>query len=161
MARKQRSIEDYSPEALRFETWLMAKGNMSLSDIKSVDELVSLVEEWLLSIDVTGSHAGAFGRSLITHLLGRNLIMTEPTKAKEIEIVRDFLVQRTGRRWLETEQVHLARMYQNPKVSVSYIARELGRSKVSIYRKANRIGIKRPEDAMTDQKWKKLQKVKS
>ena len=161
MVRQRRSVEDYSPEANRFETWLMQTANKSLSDIKTVDELVSLVEEWLKSIDVYGHHAGSFGKSLITHLLGHNLIMNEPTKAKEVEIVRDFLVQRTGRRWLETEQVHLARLYQNPKVTVGYIARELGRSKASIYSKAKRIGIIRPEGALTEhgvKKRKKLQK---
>lgn len=45
MVKQRRSIEDYSPEANRFETWLMASANKSLGDIKTVDELVSLVEE--------------------------------------------------------------------------------------------------------------------
>lgn len=160
IARQKRSIEDYSQEALRFETWLMARGGMSLSDIKSVDELVALTEEWLKSIDVFGSHAGSFGKSLITHLLGRNLIMAEPARAKEIEIVRDFLIQRTGRRWLETEQVHLARMYAKKNLTTGFIARELGRSKASIYSKARKIGVKRPEGALTERQAKKIIKKK-
>lgn len=85
--------------------------------------------------------------------------MAEPERAKEIEIVKDFLVQRTGRKWLETEQVHLSRLYQNPKVTVGYIARELGRSKPSIYSKAKRLGVTRPEGALTERDVKKRKKM--
>lgn len=81
--------------------------------------------------------------------------MAEPTKVKEVEIIRDFLVQRTGRRWLETEQVHLARMFAKKTLTVGFISRELGRSKPAIYSKARRLGIRRPEGALTEKQVRK------
>lgn len=155
--QKIRSLDDYTPDAYRFEEWLSVAYGESVSNIADVDQLLERLEEWLSSIDVFGSQQGRFARSLLTNLLSRNMIARKAPK--EVTIIRDFLVERTGRKWLKTEEKHLARLWQNPKVSADYISRELGRSKASLYTKARRIGVKRPKDAMTTAKWKKEQKV--
>jgi len=77
-----------------------------------------------------------------------------PTKRpKEVQIIKDFLISRKGRKWLANEERVLKRLYTGKKVSVDYIARELGRSKRSIYGKSFNLGLKRPKDAMTRSKW--------
>lgn len=153
----RRSIDDYSADVWRFEEWLRLAHGESISQLKDIDDLIEKLEEWLSSIDVFGSQQGRFAKALLANLLQRSLLPKK--RPTEISIIKDFLVDRSGRKWLRSEEKHLRRLYQNPKVSSSYIARELGRSKSSIYTKARRLGVQRPEDAMTDRKWKKMQKV--
>jgi len=66
-----------------------------------------------------------------------------------VEIIRDFSIQRKGRRWIKAEEEHLVRLYAKKNVTTGYIARELGRTKTAIYAKAKRLGITRPPDALT------------
>jgi hypothetical protein len=121
-----------------------------------VNDLVDKLEEWLTSIDVFGSHQGRFAKAIIEYLLGTSLIPRN--RPKEIGIIQDFLLDRTGRTWLNAEERSLVRMYKNPRISTGYISRELGRSRRSIYSKARRLGLRRPPDAMTDAKWKRMTK---
>lgn len=144
---RTRNPADYQPEAVRFEEWLMLNYNQSTGQIQNLNELIARVEEWLSSIDVYGHTQGEFAKSLLGYLLAQNMIPT--SRPKEIQIVKDFLVSRTGRIWLKSEEGHLARLYQKKNVTTGYIARELGRSKNSIYRKASRLGIRRPKGALT------------
>ncbi|MGD9381623.1 MAG: hypothetical protein PVI03_04190 [Candidatus Thorarchaeota archaeon] len=150
MVKLRRSVDDYTPEAYRFEEWLRVAHGETISQIKDIDQLIERLEEWLSSIDVYGSQQGRFAKALLSNLLSRNLIPTK--RPKEIDIIRDFLVDRSGRKWLKTEERHLERLYKNPKVTTGYIARELGRSKRSIYAKARKIGVKRPENALTERR---------
>lgn len=155
MARVRRSPDDYAEEAGRFESWLVMSEGKTISQLTDIDELVDKVEAWLSSIDVYGSHAGAFAKSLLTHLLSRNLIPTKEKRDKVVQIVRDFRVDRTGSKWLKFEERELRRLYRNKKVTTGYIARELGRTKKSLYSKARRLGVKRPPDALTEREVKK------
>lgn len=148
MARTRRDPSDYEPEANRFEDWLMIAEGKTIQDIADVDELIDKIESWLLSIDIQGSQQGNFAKSLLTYLLARNMI---PRKSpKEIQIIKGFRVDRTGSKWISYEERLLRKLYRNPKVTTGYIARELGRTKTSLYSKARRLGIKRPKDALTE-----------
>lgn len=156
MVKLRRDVRDYDSDAWRFERWLQVSHGETISQIRDIDELIERLEEWLNSIDVRGSAQGRFAKALLSNLLSRNLIPTK--RPKEIDIIRDFLVDRSGRKWLKTEEAHLERMYKNPKVTTGYIARELGRSKRSLYAKARKIGVRRPKNALTERKWKAMQK---
>jgi len=156
MAKTRRSPEDYDAEASRFEEWLMLTEGKSINDIEDIDELIDTLEKWLESIDVYGSTQGNFAKSLLTYLLSRSMIPSVSKRPKEVEIIRGFRVDRTGSKWIGFEERTLERLYKNPKVSVPYIARELGRTKSSLYSKARRLGVKRPKDAMTEQKANKM-----
>jgi len=157
MVKFRRSVDDYTPEAYRFEEWLRTAHGETVSQIADIDQLIERLEEWLNGIDVYGSQQGRFAKALLSNLLSRNLIPTK--RPKEIDIIRDFLVDRSGRKWLRTEEGHLERMYKSKKVSVDYVSRELGRSKRAIYSKAKKLGFKRPKGAMTTAIWKKQQKA--
>lgn len=159
MARIRRDVRDYDSDVWRFEEWLRTAHGETINQIQDIDGLIERLEEWLTGIDVLGSQQGRFAKALLTNLLSRNLIPTK--RPKEIDIIRDFLVDRSGRKWLRTEEKHLARMYRLRKVTTGYISRELGRSKRAIYAKARRLGVKRPEDALTEAKWKRQQKAMS
>lgn len=160
MAKTRRDLRDYDADSWRFEEWLSTAYGETVSQLVDIDSLIERLEEWLSSIDVRGSTQGRFAKSLLSNLLSRNLIAVN--RPKEVEIIRDFLIDRTGRKWLKTEEQHLARMYSNPKVarkvSVPYIARELGRTPNAIYAKAKKLGLKRPPDAMTETKLRKMQR---
>lgn len=146
---------DYGPEASRFEEWLMLTEGKSINDIADIDELIDRIENWLESIDVFGSQAGNFGKSLLTHLLSQSMIPRVSRKPKAVQIIKDFRVSRTGSKWLKTEERELERLYQNKKVTSGYISRELGRSVKSLYSKARRLGVQRPKDALTEREVKK------
>lgn len=120
-------------------------------EIQDLDELILRVEEWLNSIDVRGHSQGEFAKSLLGYLLAQNMIPTK--RPKEVQIIKDFLISRKGRSWLSNEERVLKRLYTGKKVSVDYIARELGRSKQAIYGKAGKLGYKRPKNAMTRARW--------
>lgn len=153
---KTRRPEDYDQEASRFEEWLMLTEGKSINDVADIDELIDKMEKWLESIDIYGSAQGNFAKSLLTYLLSRSMIPSKSKTPKEIEIIRGFRVDRSGAKWLGYEERTLERLYKNPKVSTPYIARELGRSTRSLYSKARRLGVKRPKDAMTEQKANKM-----
>jgi hypothetical protein len=157
MAKIRRSPSDYEPEAMRFEEWLLLNEGKTMNQIQDVDELILSVENWLESIDIYGHTQGSFARSLLTYLLERNIILTK--RPKEVEIVRDFLIDRSGRRWLTSEEKHLKRLWRNPKVTSGYISRELGRTKTALYSKASKLGVQRPKGALTERDVKKRQGV--
>jgi len=122
----------------------------SICDIKDLNELIDKIEGWLSSIDVYGSGQGAFAKSLLTYLLSRNMIPTMSSSQKDVQIIKDFRVDRTGSSWLKFEERELIRLYENPRVTSGYISRELGRTKSSLYSKARRLGIRRPKNALTE-----------
>lgn len=155
MTKVRRSPEDYQPEATRFEEWLMLSSGKTIGDIRDIDELIDAIEAWLTSIDIFGSSQGSFAKSLLTYLLSRNMIPSVSKRPKEVQIIKDFRVDRTGSKWLKFEERELSRLYKNKKVTTGYIARELGRSKRSIYAKARRLGVKRPKDALTEREVQK------
>ena len=84
------------------------------------------------------------------------MIPSVAKKPKEIEIISSFRVNRTGSRWLGFEERTLERLYKSNRVTTRYISRELGRSVSSIYSKTRRLGVKRPKDALTEQKANKM-----
>ena len=133
---------------------MLDKGK-TINDIADIDELIDAIENWLTSIDVMGSAQGNFAKSLLTYLLSRSLIPSVSKKPKEVQIIKDFHVDRTGSKWLRFEERTLKRLYQNKKVSTPYIARELGRTVKSLYSKSRRLGVKRPKDALTEREVKK------
>lgn len=153
---KTRRPEDYDQEASRFEEWLMLTEGKSINDVADIDELIDKMEKWLESIDIYGSAQGNFAKSLLTYLLSRSMIPQSSKTPKEIEIIRGFRVDRSGSKWLKFEERTLERLWANKKVSSNYIARELGRTRNSLYSKARRLGVKRPKDAMTEQKANKM-----
>ena len=129
----------------------------TISQMQDIDQLIDRLEEWLNGIDIRGSTQGRFAKALLSNLLSRSMIPTK--RPKEISIIKDFLVDRSGRKWLKVEEKHLRRMYTSKKVSVDYAGRELGRSRRALYAKARKLGIKRPKGAMTTAKWKRMQKA--
>lgn len=133
----------------------MLSEGRTVSDIQDIDELIDKIEGWLTSIDVFGSGQGSFAKSLLTYLLSRNMIPSVSRKPKEVQIIKDFRVDRSGSRWLSYEERELKRLYQNKKVTTGYIARELGRSTKSLYSKARRLGVQRPKDALTEREVQK------
>ena len=148
-------VKSCKQKALRFEEWLSVTHGEDVQHLKDVVELIDRTEEWLRSIDVAGGTAARFARSLLSNLLGKNII-PERSKGKEVQIISGYLVDRRGQKWLDAEDIHLARMYANPKISVGFVARELGRSKKSIWSRARKYGLKRPAGAMTEAKAKRL-----
>ena len=144
---------DYDEEIERFEEWLNLTERESIADIEDENQLINKLERWLTSIDVFHSHAGAFARSMLTQMLR---FKTFPKiKPKSIQIIKDFTVDRKGRRWLSSEERELARLWKNKKVTSGYVARELRRSESSIRSKARRLGVKRPKGALTLREVKK------
>jgi hypothetical protein len=147
MTHSRRSPEDYQPEANRFEEWLMFSEGISVDKIDNIDELIDKIEAWLQSIDVYGHSQGNFAKSLLTYLLSRNMIPSVSSRPKEVQIIQSFRVNRSGSKWLSSEERVLARLWVNPNVSTGYITRELARTKSSLYSKARKLGVKRPKNA--------------
>lgn len=147
MPKSRRSPADYDDESMRYEEWLMANEGKSVEDLKNVNELIDSLEKWLRSIDVYGKHALNFATPLIQNILSRTTIDDREPEQREVEIIRDFRIRRTGKKWLNGELGFLQRNYIKKNVSIEFIADEIGRSKRSIYNKANKLGLKRPEKA--------------
>jgi len=139
MAKVRRSPEDYSEEVMRFERWLLMSSGKTIGDVRDIDELVSELEKWIRSIDVYGVAMARLSKQMLYLMLSRNII---PEREKEVPIIRDFRVNRSRQKWIRWEDRQLIRLYRKP-VTAEYIARELGRSRSSIYHRVRKLGLKR------------------
>lgn len=144
---KRRNPADYDEELMRFEDWLESNKSMNISDLRTEDDLIESLEQWLRSIDVTGKHASHFAVPLIRLIAGRTTFDGRDVKEKEIDIIESFGIRRTGKDWIKGETGFLERNYVKKNVSVSFIAQELGRSRKAVYNRAYKLGLKRPKGA--------------
>lgn len=147
MTKNRRHPSDYEEESWRYEDWLMANEGKSVNELRNVNELIDSLEKWLRSIDVYGKHAVNFATPIIQNILARTEIDDREPERREIEIIKDFKIRRTGKKWMQGETGFIERNYIKKNVSVNFIAEETGRSLRSIYNKAYKLGLKRPKNA--------------
>lgn len=143
----RRDDRDYVEESIRFQDFLQLTEGKRIRDLKNEGEFIDSLDKWFRSIDVYGNQAVNFADQMIRRFAKRTYFDGRDVREKEIAIIKGFNIRRNGTSWQDGESGFLKRNYVKRNVSIGFIAKELGRSKKSVYNKAFKMGLKRHKKA--------------